>query len=93
MRNSAENETFLFIVDDHGRNHAPPALDGWRAMEVIRDRSVDLAALCGGACPREVSVMSEKDRDRQKRTMSKRVHFRAHSDQKVPAAGMPRNAA
>ena len=50
MRDSAENETVLFVVDHRGREHALPALDGWRVMEVIRDWGVDLAAECGGAC-------------------------------------------
>ena len=49
MHDSAENETVLFVVDHDGREHALPALDGWRVMEVIRDWGVEVAAECGGA--------------------------------------------
>ena len=49
MHESAENEIVLFVIDHHGREHALPALDGWRAMEVIRDWGVEVAAECGGA--------------------------------------------
>lgn len=41
---------FLLVVDQHGREHALPAIDGWRVMEVIRDWGIDLKATCGGAC-------------------------------------------
>ena len=44
------DEIFLVVVDHHGREHALPAIDGWRVMEVIRDWGVDLKATCGGAC-------------------------------------------
>jgi 2Fe-2S ferredoxin len=47
---SSETERFLFVVDHDGREHALPALDGWRVMEVIRDWGIDLKATCGGAC-------------------------------------------
>ena len=41
---------FLLVVDHHGREHALPAIDGWRVMEVIRDWGIGLKASCGGAC-------------------------------------------
>ena len=44
------DEIFLLVVDHHGHEHALPAIDGWRVMEVIRDWGVDLRATCGGAC-------------------------------------------
>ena len=44
------DEIFLLVVDRHGREHALPAIDGWRVMEVIRDWGIDLKATCGGAC-------------------------------------------
>jgi 2Fe-2S ferredoxin len=49
MRQSAENETVLFVTDHHGRQHTLSALVGWRVMEVIRDWGVEVAAECGGA--------------------------------------------
>ena len=44
------DEIFLLVVDHHGREHALPALAGWRVMEVIRDWGIGLKAHCGGAC-------------------------------------------
>ena len=44
------DEIFLIVVDHRGREHALPAVDGWRVMEVIRDWGIDLKATCGGAC-------------------------------------------
>ena len=44
------DEIFLLVVDHHGREHALPAIEGWRVMEVIRDWGIDLRATCGGAC-------------------------------------------
>lgn len=41
---------FLLVVDHQGREHALPAIDGWRVMEVIRDWGIGLKASCGGAC-------------------------------------------
>jgi 2Fe-2S ferredoxin len=41
---------FLLVVDHRGREHALPAIDGWRVMEVIRDWGIGLKANCGGAC-------------------------------------------
>jgi ferredoxin, 2Fe-2S len=45
-----QKEIVLLVVDHHGREHAPPALEGWRVMEVIRDWGISLKAICGGAC-------------------------------------------
>jgi 2Fe-2S ferredoxin len=50
MRETAENETLVFVTDHDGREHALPALEGWRVMEVMRDWGVGLKAQCGGAC-------------------------------------------
>ncbi len=47
---ATENETILVVTDHAGREHALPALDGWRVMEVIRDWGIKLKAECGGAC-------------------------------------------
>jgi len=41
---------FLLVIDHHGCEHALPAVDGWRVMEVIRDWGIALKASCGGAC-------------------------------------------
>jgi 2Fe-2S ferredoxin len=41
---------FLLVIDHEGREHALPAIEGWRVMEVIRDWGIDLRATCGGAC-------------------------------------------
>ena len=49
MHNSTVNETVLDVVDHHGREHALPALDGWRVMEVNRDWGVEVAAESDGA--------------------------------------------
>jgi ferredoxin, 2Fe-2S len=46
----AQKEIVLLVVDHSGREHALPALEGWRAMEVIRDWGISLKAACGGAC-------------------------------------------
>jgi ferredoxin, 2Fe-2S len=40
----------LRVVDRDGVEHALPALEGWRVMEVIRDWGLDIKAECGGAC-------------------------------------------
>lgn len=40
----------LIVVDYEGNEHELEALDGWRAMEVIRDWGLDIKAECGGAC-------------------------------------------
>jgi 2Fe-2S ferredoxin len=46
----AQKEIVLLVVDHAGREHTLPALEGWRAMEVIRDWGISLKAACGGAC-------------------------------------------
>ncbi len=43
-------EIFLLVIDHDGREHALPAIEGWRVMEVIRDWGIGLRATCGGAC-------------------------------------------
>lgn len=40
----------LIVTDREGKIHELEALDGWRAMEVIRDHGLPLKAECGGAC-------------------------------------------
>jgi ferredoxin, 2Fe-2S len=45
-----QKEIVLLVVDHAGREHALPALEGWRVMEVIRDWGISLKAACGGAC-------------------------------------------
>ena len=40
----------LIVIDHDGNEHELEALDGWRAMEVIRDWGLDIKAECGGAC-------------------------------------------
>jgi 2Fe-2S ferredoxin len=40
----------ILVIDRDGKEHSLPALEGWRAMEVIRDWGLDLKAECGGAC-------------------------------------------
>ena len=46
----ADPETIVVVTDHSGQQHALPALDGWRVMEVIRDWGIGLRAECGGAC-------------------------------------------
>jgi ferredoxin, 2Fe-2S len=43
-------EIVLLVVDQTGREHALPALEGWRVMEVMRDWGISVKASCGGAC-------------------------------------------
>lgn len=40
----------LIVTDRDGTVHELEALDGWRAMEVIRDYGLPIKAECGGAC-------------------------------------------
>lgn len=49
VRDEPENDTIIFVTDHDGREHALPALEGWRVMEVIRDWGIGLKAECGGA--------------------------------------------
>jgi 2Fe-2S ferredoxin len=45
-----ERDIRLVVVDHHGQRHELAAVEGWRAMEVIRDWGVGIKAECGGAC-------------------------------------------
>jgi 2Fe-2S ferredoxin len=38
------------VTDTDGALHELEGLDGWRAMEVIRDWGVGIKAECGGSC-------------------------------------------
>ena len=40
----------LFVTDFEGTEHKLDGLEGWRAMEVIRDSGLPIKAECGGAC-------------------------------------------
>lgn len=46
----AESTIVLHVTDHAGRRHTLAAIEGWRAMEVIRDWGVGIRAECGGAC-------------------------------------------
>ena len=43
-------EVTLIVTDREGKEHTLTGLDGWRAMEVIRDNELPIKAECGGAC-------------------------------------------
>lgn len=43
-------EIELVVTDLAGEEHRLPAVEGWRAMEVIRDWGLPIKAECGGAC-------------------------------------------
>lgn len=40
----------LLVTDQEGKRHCLEALEGWRAMEVVRDWGLNIKAECGGAC-------------------------------------------
>jgi 2Fe-2S ferredoxin len=40
----------LNVTDQDGNRHELDALDGWQAMEVIRDFGLPIKAECGGCC-------------------------------------------
>jgi 2Fe-2S ferredoxin len=40
----------IIVTDQAGETHQLEGLDGWRAMEVIRDWGLNIKAECGGAC-------------------------------------------
>lgn len=40
----------LNVTDQDGKRHELDALDGWQAMEIIRDHGLPIKAECGGAC-------------------------------------------
>jgi 2Fe-2S ferredoxin len=39
----------IAVIDRDGVEHRLPAIEGWRAMEVIRDWGLNIKAECGGA--------------------------------------------
>lgn len=43
-------EIILNVTTMDGEDHHLIALEGWRAMEVIRDYGLPIKAECGGAC-------------------------------------------
>ncbi len=43
-------EITIYVTDLEGCEHALAAVEGWRAMEVIRDHGLPIRAECGGAC-------------------------------------------
>jgi 2Fe-2S ferredoxin len=45
-----ERNIELIVTDRDGEEHRLEALEGWRAMEVIRDWGLPIKAECGGAC-------------------------------------------
>jgi len=40
----------ILVTDQAGEEHELEGLDGWRAMEVIRDWGLNIKAECGGSC-------------------------------------------
>ena len=40
----------IHVTDRAGERHTLDALEGFRIMEIIRDRGLDIKAECGGAC-------------------------------------------
>lgn len=40
----------IVVTDQAGEVHELEGLEGWRAMEVMRDWGLDIKAECGGAC-------------------------------------------
>jgi 2Fe-2S ferredoxin len=40
----------IVVTDQAGETHELEGLEGWRAMEVIRDWGLDIKAECGGSC-------------------------------------------
>ena len=40
----------IIVTDQDGAVHELEGLEGWRAMEVIRDWGLNIKAECGGAC-------------------------------------------
>jgi 2Fe-2S ferredoxin len=40
----------IYVTDLDGKEHALEAVEGWRAMEIIRDHGLPVRAECGGAC-------------------------------------------
>ena len=44
------NNVTIHVTDYDGKRHTLEGLEGWRAMEVIRDYGLPIKAECGGAC-------------------------------------------
>jgi len=44
------NNVTIYVTDYEGTEHTLDGLEGWRAMEVIRDYGLPIKAECGGAC-------------------------------------------
>ena len=40
----------IIVTDQAGEVHELEGLEGWRAMEVIRDWGLDIKSECGGSC-------------------------------------------
>ncbi len=40
----------IVVTDQAGETHELEGLEGWRAMEVMRDWGMNIKAECGGAC-------------------------------------------
>ena len=40
----------IHVTDFDGKRHTLEGIEGWRAMEVIRDYGLPIKAECGGAC-------------------------------------------
>ena len=40
----------ILVTDQAGETHELEGLDGWRAMEVLRDYGLNIKAECGGSC-------------------------------------------
>lgn len=40
----------IHVTDYEGKRHTLEGIEGWRAMEVIRDYGLPIKAECGGAC-------------------------------------------
>lgn len=47
---SEDTKIILNVTTQDGQKHHLVALEGWRAMEVIRDYGLPIKAECGGAC-------------------------------------------
>ena len=40
----------IHVIDRTGERHTLEAIEGWRIMEIIRDWTLPIEGLCGGAC-------------------------------------------
>lgn len=40
----------IIVTEQNGQEHTLEAVEGWRAMEIIRDYGLPIKAECGGAC-------------------------------------------